>query len=86
MLKLNFECLREECKFILYIVPGPSCGAGDFKCEDGSCIPGNWECDAISDCADGSDEVNCITTLTTSTTTTTSTTRGIIALASITDC
>ena len=30
------------------------CPAGDFQCDSG--IPGNFVCDGIPDCADGSDE------------------------------
>jgi hypothetical protein len=32
------------------------CAPGDFVCGDQSCIPGEWECDNLADCSDGSDE------------------------------
>ncbi|MGC6415566.1 MAG: hypothetical protein ACON3Z_00470, partial [Bradymonadia bacterium] len=39
-------CLAEE--FI--------CGEGDFQCGDGQCIRGDWVCDFVVDCDNGSDE------------------------------
>ncbi|XP_071492669.1 MAM and LDL-receptor class A domain-containing protein 2-like isoform X3 [Diadema antillarum] len=36
--------------------PASSCNYGDFICNNGQCIPGNWECDGINDCSDNSDE------------------------------
>ena len=32
-----------------------------FNCASGipTCVPSEWECDAIADCADGTDEMNC---------------------------
>ncbi|CAH1246046.1 OVCH1 [Branchiostoma lanceolatum] len=35
------------------------CSSGDFQCNDGSCIPGSWECDNWGDCSQGEDEANC---------------------------
>ena len=35
------------------------CLGGHFKCDDGTCILVEYECDGISQCTDGSDEENC---------------------------
>ena len=36
------------------------CAEGEFTCNDGSCIPGSWECDVNwCDCADCEDEADC---------------------------
>ncbi|XP_015231206.1 low-density lipoprotein receptor class A domain-containing protein 3 [Cyprinodon tularosa] len=32
---------------------------GNFMCEDGTCVPGGWECDGVPHCFDGSDERGC---------------------------
>lgn len=37
----------------------PSCMTGEFRCNDGSCIPQLFHCDSIPDCPDKSDEDNC---------------------------
>jgi len=39
--------------------PGPTCGPGKFRCDDGTCIEESYRCDDVTDCRDGSDEVNC---------------------------
>ncbi|XP_040174027.1 putative vitellogenin receptor [Anopheles arabiensis] len=36
-----------------------SCGAHEFQCENGACIPAAGHCNDIQDCADGSDESGC---------------------------
>ena len=35
------------------------CGADEFNCSSGQCIPESWECDAIADCDDSTDEDHC---------------------------
>ncbi|KAH9508801.1 hypothetical protein Btru_050095 [Bulinus truncatus] len=37
------------------------CGANDFTCAEGNCIPQAWFCDTDEDCGDGSDEARCPT-------------------------
>lgn len=42
---------------VLATRPPGMCHQHEFQCQsDGSCVPGNWECDGHPDCADGSDE------------------------------
>ncbi len=39
---------------------GGGCAEGEFTCNDGSCIPGSWECDVYwCDCGDCEDEADC---------------------------
>ena len=52
------RCSDEEHIVIVNI---NACNEAEFNCQDGSCIDLNLRCDAISDCTDGTDELNCIT-------------------------
>uniref|UniRef100_A0A182JZY0 EGF-like domain-containing protein n=1 Tax=Anopheles christyi TaxID=43041 RepID=A0A182JZY0_9DIPT len=36
-----------------------SCGAHEFQCDNGACIPTSGHCNDFQDCADGSDESGC---------------------------
>ena len=33
-----------------------TCGESEFRCDDGECILGYWQCDGEKDCIDESDE------------------------------
>lgn len=35
------------------------CSKSQWQCDDGVCVPQRWRCDAVSDCQDGSDEMDC---------------------------
>src|SRR4029434_9713460 len=36
----------------------PPCAYDEWQCGDGTCVPQSWTCDAYTDCADGSDELD----------------------------
>lgn len=36
-----------------------SCHPSYFRCNNGRCLPGHWQCDFDDDCGDGSDEKDC---------------------------
>ncbi|XDV53810.1 hypothetical protein PO909_022227, partial [Leuciscus waleckii] len=36
------------------------CSRSQWQCDDGVCVPHRWRCDAVSDCQDGSDEMDCL--------------------------
>jgi len=42
---------------VLFVAP--SCRSGEFRCQDGRCIPEDLKCDGRQDCRGGEDEQNC---------------------------
>jgi len=36
-----------------------TCGAWEYGCTDGQCVPLSWRCDRSPDCSDGADERDC---------------------------
>ena len=52
------KCYRDPTIIMVNI---NACNESEFNCEDGSCIDLSLRCDAISDCTDGTDELNCTT-------------------------
>ena len=44
---------------LFFFADFPACQAGQFRCDNGLCIPRRWQCDGYADCADSSDERNC---------------------------
>ncbi|KAG7282804.1 hypothetical protein CRUP_012193 [Coryphaenoides rupestris] len=36
-----------------------TCGASEYRCTDGQCVPSSWRCDHSPDCLDGADERDC---------------------------
>ena len=45
--------------YIDFVALSAFCKDGEFQCDYGQCINGDWKCDNDTDCKDGSDEVNC---------------------------
>jgi hypothetical protein len=39
--------------------PSKACRDNEFRCNDGTCVPGNSRCNRRQECPDGSDEANC---------------------------
>ena len=35
------------------------CSNSEFRCNNGQCISGRWQCDGVGDCQDDSDEDGC---------------------------
>lgn len=58
-----YDVRNLACERILYIFtvlpPPPTCARTEFTCNDGTCIPAEYECDDQVDCSDNSDEANC---------------------------
>ena len=50
-----FDCLVDATVDFANCLEGQSC-ADQFECEDGTAIPGSWECDGEPDCAGAEDE------------------------------
>lgn len=47
------------CYSYYYFSGFPLCNSGQFRCDNGLCIPTSFHCDGLNDCADMSDEKNC---------------------------
>jgi len=66
-MKAKFELRIILKKIELFIAESPAflisagrtCTSGQFSCINGACIPGEYRCDHLADCSDGSDERNC---------------------------
>jgi len=47
-------------KYFIDVRGAGACEAGEFRCENGPCIPGAYQCDGKVDCPnDNSDELDC---------------------------
>lgn len=58
--KMKFELHIDDYKLFFYLfLAGRTCTSGQFSCSNGACIPGEYQCDRLADCSDGSDERNC---------------------------
>lgn len=57
--KMKFELHIDEYKLFYLFLAGRTCTSGQFSCSNGACIPGEYQCDRLADCSDGSDERNC---------------------------
>uniref|UniRef100_A0A182IR31 Uncharacterized protein n=1 Tax=Anopheles atroparvus TaxID=41427 RepID=A0A182IR31_ANOAO len=59
VLVLLLACVKTESRFSGGDSSSKSCGAHEFQCENGACIPIAGHCNDSQDCADGSDESDC---------------------------
>lgn len=63
----NYTSEKSASTFWILLTPccsnlppaGRTCSSGQFSCSNGACIPGEYRCDHLADCSDGSDETNC---------------------------
>lgn len=51
--------LIQTSPFIAKSPAGRTCTSEQFSCSNGACVPGEYRCDRLADCSDGSDERNC---------------------------
>ena len=55
------QCDRGDCdQKAACTASRPRCGAGQFQCNDNSCVPGAARCNDKEECTDGSDEQDCL--------------------------
>ncbi|XP_052423904.1 low-density lipoprotein receptor-related protein 2 isoform X8 [Carassius gibelio] len=46
--------------FVLLSGVDGGCSRNQWQCDDGVCVSHRWRCDGVSDCQDGSDEMDCV--------------------------
>ncbi|XP_059395613.1 low-density lipoprotein receptor-related protein 2 isoform X2 [Carassius carassius] len=46
--------------FVLLSGVDGACSRNQWQCDDGVCVSHRWRCDGVSDCQDGSDEMDCV--------------------------
>ncbi|XP_055855704.1 uncharacterized protein LOC129918960 [Episyrphus balteatus] len=64
ILTYTFDCDKYPDSYDRNVCEDPTrrseCYDNEFKCEDFSCIPSQWQCDNIKDCSEGEDELGCL--------------------------